>query len=84
MSLTVKTYAKSTHSHRSEIRLLDIFEIPCISNEKFSILIEIPNRISYLVFGIKNFETLGFSHLELEILGILSEITNNLKTWNFN
>ena len=55
-----------------------IFEISSISNEKPSILIEIPSisienlrfRSKYYVFRIRNFEILSFSHLEFEILGI--------------
>ena len=55
-----------------------IFEISSISNEKPSILIEIPSisienlrfRSKYKVFRIRNFEILSFSHLEFEILGI--------------
>ena len=59
-----------------------IFEIPSISNEKPSVSIEIPSiwienlgfRSKYEVFRFRNFEILGFSHLEFEILGISSEI----------
>ena len=64
------------------IRLSHIFEIPSISNEKPSISIEIAIisiknlrfRSKYQVFRIRNFEILGFSHLEFEILRNLSEI----------
>ena len=64
------------------IRLSHIFEIPSISNEKPSISIEIAIisiknlrfRSKYQVFRIRNFEILGFSHLEFEILPNLSEI----------
>ena len=64
------------------IRLSHIFEIPSISNEKPSISIKIPSisiknlgfRSKYQVFRIRNFEILGFSHLEFEILDISSEI----------
>ena len=54
-----------------------IFGIPSISNEKPGISIEIPSSISienlgfrleHYVFRIKNFEILGFSHLEFDIL----------------
>ena len=74
------------------IRLSHIFEITTISNEKPSISIEIPSisiknlgfRSKYQVFRIRNFEILGFSHLEFEILGISSEIPSISKTWNFD
>ena len=38
----------------------------------------------YLVFRIKNFETLGFSYLEFEVLGTSSEMLRILETWNFD
>ena len=43
----------------------------------------------YLVFrsktlDVRNLEMPGFSHLEFEILGILSEIPRISKAWNFN
>ena len=37
-----------------------------------------------LDFDTRNFEILGFSDLELEILGISSEIRSISKTWNFD
>ena len=63
-----------------------------ISNEKTSISIEIPSisirnlefRSKYYVFQITNFEILGFSHPEFEILRISSEIPSISKTWNFD
>ena len=69
-----------------------ISETPSISNVKPSLSIKIPStlienlgfRSKYLVFRIKNFEILGFSHLEFEILGISSEIPSISKTWNFD
>ena len=36
------------------------------------------------LFRVWNFEILGFSHLEFEILGISSEIPSISKTWNFD
>ena len=62
----------------------NIFEIPNISNEKSSISTERPSisiknlgfRLKYQVFRFRNFEILGFSHLEFEILSILSEIAS--------
>ena len=60
------------------IRLSHIFEISSISNEKSSISIEILK-----VFRIRNFEILGFSHFEFEILRTSSEIPCISKTWNF-
>ena len=67
------------------MRLSHIFEIPSISNEKPSISIKLPSILFkillYLVFRIRNFEILGFSHLEFEILG--AKIPSILKTWNF-
>ena len=73
------------HCQKYGIRLSHIFEIPSISNEKPSISIIIPNilienlgiRSKYWVFQFRNFEILGFSRLEFEILGIS-------KTWNFD
>ena len=73
------------------IQMLHISEIPSISNKKRitsnkkpSISIKIPNilierlgfQLKYQVFRIKNFKILGFSRLEFEILGILSETPN--------
>ena len=67
--------------------MLRIFEIRSISNEKLGISIEIPSisieNLEFL-FRIRNFEILGFSHLEFEILGISSEIPSISKTWNFD
>ena len=61
------------------------FEKPSISNEKPSISIEnLAFRSKYLVFQIRNFEILGFSHLEFQILGISIEIASISKTWNFD
>ena len=34
-------------------------------------------------FIFRNFEILGFSHLEFEILGISTETPSISKTWNF-
>ena len=64
------------------IRLSHIFEISSISNEKPSISREMASistknlgfQSKCEVFRIRNFEILGFSHLEFEILGISSEI----------
>ena len=69
-------------THEYGIRLSHIFGLPSISSEKPSISIEMPSisienlgfRSKYWVFRFRNFEILGFSHLEFEILGISSEI----------
>ena len=65
--------------------------MPRILNEKPSISIEIPSisienlgfRSKYKVFRIRNFEILGFSHPELEIIGISCEIPGISETWSF-
>ena len=55
-----------------------------ISNKEPSISIEIPS-ISVKNLGFRpESETLGFSKLELEILGFSSRIPGILKTWNFD
>ena len=61
-----------------------IFEIPSISNKKPSISIgNFGFRSKNSVFQINNFEIPGFSLIEIEILGILSEILNfSKKVWN--
>ena len=64
-------------------------EKPSISNEKPSILNERPSisiksllfRSKYQVIRIRNFEILGFPHLEFEMLGISSEIPSISKTF---
>lgn len=69
----------------------DIFEMLNISIENHSICNEQPStyienlglRSKNPVFQIKTFEILGFSHNELEILGILSEMLGISKTWSF-
>ena len=38
----------------------------------------------YYVFGIKNFEVLGCSHLEFEVLGISSKILSILKYYSLS
>ena len=52
--------------------------MPSISNE--TLVFQSKNPVSQ----IKNFEILGFAHIEFEILGISSEILGFSKTWNFN
>ena len=55
-----------------------------ISNEEPSISIEIPSiSVKNLGFRLES-ETLGFSNLELEILGFSSGIPGILKNWNFD
>ena len=62
-----------------------IFEIPSISNGKPSISTgNLAFRSKYLVFQIRNFEILGFSHLEFQILDISIEIPGTSKAWNFD
>ena len=71
-------------SYRYGMQLSHIFEIASISNEKPSISIEIPSisiknlefRSKYQALRIRNFEIVGFSPLELEILGMY--------IWNFD
>ena len=55
-----------------------IFEKPSVSNEKPSISIEISS------IWIRNFEILGFSHLEFDIVSVSIEIPSISKTWNFD
>ena len=72
------------NDHMYGIRLSHIFEIPSISNEKSSTSNEKPSicignlvfRSKNPVFQIKNFEILGFLHIEFEILGNSTEIPN--------
>ena len=79
----------SDESKDCGIRLSHIFEIASISNKKPSISIKIPCilignlefRSKYDLFQIRNFEILGFSHLEFETLSISSEIPSISKTW---
>ena len=55
-----------------------------MKNEKPSISIgKLRSRSKYPLFRIKNFEILGFLHIEFEILGISSEIPSISKEfWN--
>ena len=64
-----------------------IIKAPGISNEKHSISIEIPSISienlgfwsKYQVFRVNNFEILGFSHREFEVIRISSEIPSTSK-----
>ena len=68
------------------IRLSHTFEIPGISNKKTQYFNRntLEFRSKQQVFRIGNFEILGFSHLEFEILGIPRKIPGISKTWNFD
>ena len=52
--------------HIYGIQLSQIFQIPSISNENLVF------RLKNSVFQIRNYEMLGFSHTEFEVLGILT------------
>ena len=79
-------------NHTYGIRLSHIFEIPSISNGKLSISNEKPSlwignirfRSKKAIFQIKKFEILGFLRIEIEMLGISSEVLGMSKTWNFD
>ena len=64
--------------HIYGIQLSQIFQISSISNENLVF------RLKNSVFQIRNYEMLGFSHTEFEVLGILTEISSISKKVSYS
>ena len=81
----LKTQAFSSGADGYGRLMSNVFQKPNISNKKPSILIANPGFDKKTpVFQIKKIEILGFSHIEFEIIGILSEMASIQKNWYFN
>ena len=70
--------SKLSMEHIYGIQLSQIFQIPSISNENLVF------RLKNSVFQIRNYEMLGFSHTEFEVLGILTEISSISKKVSYS